>query len=279
VSSFNALQSGVTASYDSTSQQIVFARDPANESLALRGAQQGSAQTAAFTIEDSAYNAATPNTSILGVLGAGNINGVPQNASNAYGANDNGVANAMTSLFQSTVGFPALETTSGAVAATAGAPTTVALPAGVNNVQVGQQLTLSAGAPDLLYPTDTQENVTVTAVSYSAGGVESVTFTTQNPQAAGFTITSAQTQTLVQQYGNLVTQVGLDTQTANTGTTTQTNLASSIDQERQSIAGINLDEQTQDLIKYQTAYQAAAKTISTLSQLLDTVVTGLGVGS
>ena len=279
VSSFNALQSGVTASYDSTSQQIVFARDPANESLALRGAQQGSAQTAAFTIKDSAYNAATPNTSILGVLGAGNINGVPQNASNAYGANDNGVANAMTSLFQSTVGFPALETTSGAVAATAGAPTTVALPAGVNNVQVGQQLTLSAGAPDLLYPTDTQENVTVTAVSYSAGGVESVTFTTQNPQAAGFTITSAQTQTLVQQYGNLVTQVGLDTQTANTGTTTQTNLASSIDQERQSIAGINLDEQTQDLIKYQTAYQAAAKTISTLSQLLDTVVTGLGVGS
>jgi flagellar hook-associated protein 1 FlgK len=48
---------------------------------------------------------------------------------------------------------------------------------------------------------------------------------------------------------------------------------------RQSIAGINLDEQTQNLIKYQTAYQAAAKTISTLSQLLDTIVTGLGVGS
>ena len=37
VSSFNALQMGVTASYDSSSQEIVFARDPSNESLALRG--------------------------------------------------------------------------------------------------------------------------------------------------------------------------------------------------------------------------------------------------
>ncbi|MGC2130998.1 MAG: flagellar basal body rod C-terminal domain-containing protein [Candidatus Aquilonibacter sp.] len=279
VSSFNALQSGVTASFDSASQQIVFARDPSNESLALRGAQQTASQTAAFTITDSQYNAATPNTSILGVLGAGAINGVQQNASNAYGQDDNGIANSLTAMFQSNVGFPALETTSGAVAATAGQSTTVALPAGVNNVQVGQQLTLSAGAPDLSNPLNTQENVTVSAVSYSASGVESVTFTTQYNQPAGFTIASAPSQTLQQYYGQLVTQVGLDTQTANTGTTTQTNLASSIDQERQSIAGINLDEQTQDLIKYQTAYQAAAKTISTLSQLLDTVINGLGVGS
>ncbi len=274
VSSFNALQAGVTASYDSASQEIVFARDPANESLALRGAQQGNPQTAAFTITDSQFAAATPNTSILGVLGAGNINGVTQNASNAYGANDNGVANAMTNLFQSNVGFPALETTSAAAVA-AGATVTVALPPGVTNVQAGQQLTLDAqvggGVP--------QENVTVSAVSFSPSGQESVTFTVAQPHAANYTITSTQSQTLVQQYGNLTTQVGLDTQTAITGTTTQTNLASSIDQQRQSLAGINIDEQTQDLIKYQTAYQAAAKTISTLSQLLDTIINGLGVGS
>jgi flagellar hook-associated protein FlgK len=161
-------------------------------------------------------------------------------------------------------------------AAAAGVATTVALPQGVNNIQVGQQLTIDAqlggGSP--------QEDVTVSAISVNpTTGIESVTFTPQNAHAAGYTITSAQSQTLQQQYGQLVTQVGLDTQTANTGTTTQTNLASSIDQERQSIAGINLDEQTQNLIKYQTAYQAAAKTISTLSQLLDTIVTGLGVGS
>jgi flagellar hook-associated protein 1 len=275
VSSFNTLESGVTASYDAASQQIVFARDPSNESLSLRGLQQNAPQSASFTIADNNYNALTPNTSILGVLGAGNISGVQQNASNAYGADDNGVANSLTSLFQSNIGFPALEMNTTAAAA-AGVATTVALPQGVNNIQAGQQLTIDAqlggGSP--------QEDVTVSAISINpTTGIESVTFTPQNTHAAGYTITSAQSQTLQQEYGQLVTQVGLDTQTANTGTTTQTNLASSIDQERQSIAGINLDEQTQNLIKYQTAYQAAAKTISTLSQLLDTIVTGLGVGS
>jgi flagellar hook-associated protein 1 len=280
VSSFNALQSGVTASYDSSSQEIVFARDPTNESLALRGAQQSAPQTASFTITDNQYNAADPGASLLGALGAGNINGVLQDASNDYGQDDNGVANALTNLFQTPVGFPALETTAGAgVTATAGKATTVALPAGVDNIQVGQQLTLSAAVGGPNYPANTQENVTVTSVSFSASGIESVTFTTQYNQPANFTITSAQSQTLQAQYGQLSTQVGLDTQTATTGNTTQTNLASTIDQERQSIAGINIDEQTQDLIKYQTAYQAAAKTISTLSQLLDTIVTGLGVGA
>ena len=277
VSSFNALESGVTASYDPSSQEIVFARDPTNESLSLRGAQQAAAETPDFTITDSLYNAATPNTSLLGVLGAGAISGVQQNATNAYGADDNGVANALTSLFSSNVGFPALEMTSGAgVTATAGVSTTVALPQGVDDLQVGQQLTIDAqlggGQP--------QENVTISAVSYDpTTGIESVTFTPQYNHAANYTITTAQAQTLQQQYGQLSTQVGLDTQTATTGNTTQTNLASTIDQERQSIAGINIDEQTQDLIKYQTAYQAAAKTISTLSQLLDTIVNGLGVGA
>lgn len=275
VSSFNALQAGVTASYDSASQRIVFQRDPTNESLALRGSEQSLPPTPSFTITDNQYNAATPNTSILGVLGAGNINGVQQNASNAYAASDNGVANALTTLFASNVGYPALETKS-AAAATAGQAITVALPTGVDNVQVGQQLTIDAtqggGSP--------QENVTVSAISINpTTGIESVTFTPQNAHAANFTIASTQNQTFQQYYGQLITQVGFDTQTASTGTTTQTNLTSNIDQQRQSLVGINLDEQTQALIKYQTAYQAAAKTIATLNALLQTIVTGLGVGS
>jgi flagellar hook-associated protein 1 FlgK len=275
VSSFNGLQSGVTASYDSASQRIVFQRDPTNESLALRGAQQSLAQTPSFTLTDNQFNAATPATSILGVLGAGNINAVQQNGSNAYASTDNGVANALTTLFASNVGYPALETESPA-AAVAGKTITVALPAGVDNVQAGQQLTIGAtqggGAP--------QENVTVTAISVDpATGIESVTFTPQNAHAANFTITAAQNQTLQQYYGQLVTQLGFDTQTASTGATTQTNLTSNIDQQRQSLVGINLDEQTQALIKYQTAYQAAAKTIATLNALLQTVISGLGVGS
>jgi flagellar hook-associated protein 1 len=279
IANFNAGQYGVTASFDANSQRIVFARDPDNESLALRAQQQGNPQTPSFTITDSNWSAGNPASSLLGVLGAQNLQtgpgtGVQQNATNAFAASDNGGANALTKMFGSNVGIPALETTS-AAPATAGTPITVALPPGINNVQVGQLLTIDSNAA----PPNAPENVTVTAITMNpATGIESVTFTPSGNHAANFAITSAQTQSLQQFYGGIITQVGIDTQTAQTGTTTQTNLANTINSQRQSISGINIDEETQNLIKYQNAYQAAAKTISTMNQLLNTIITGLGVG-
>ncbi len=281
ISNFNAANLGVTASFDSASQRIVFARDPQNESLALRGAQAqaGSPTSPSFSITDLNWTAGQPTASLLGVLGAQNLQSgagtaVVQNATNAFAASDNGGANALVKVFQANVGVPALATTSGAgVSATAGVPVTVALP--VTNVQVGQILTIDS--PPI--GAGTTENVTVSAVSFNpATGLESVTFTPAGNHAANFTVQSAQTQTLQQSYGSIITQVGIDTQTAITGTTTQTNLASTIDAQRQAISGINIDEETQNLIKYQNAYQAAAKTISTMNQLLNTIITGLGVG-
>lgn len=271
VTNFNAGHFGVTASFDATSQRIVFARDPSNESLVLRGKQQANPSTPDFTITD------TPNAGggagILSALGASGINGVDQNASNAFAANDYSGANALTGTFQANVGVPPVETQSIAPAV-AGTALTVALPNGVNNVAVGQVLTLDAqpggGAP--------QENAVVSGVSLNpATGIESVTFTPQNNHAANFTIASAQTQTLQQFYGQTITQVGLDAQTAITGTATQTQLASNIDAARQSISGINADEETQNLIIYQNAYQAAARTVNVLNSLLNTVITSLGV--
>jgi flagellar hook-associated protein 1 len=274
VSSFNAAHMGVTASFDTSSQSIVFARDPSNEDLVLRGAQGSNPETPDFTITDTP----TTNAGILSALGATGISGVDQNASNSFAANDIGAANAMVSLFSSNVGVPALQTTSGlGVAATAGTQMSVVIPgstAYTNTVQVGQVLTIDAqpgGGPP-------QENVTVTAVSF-AGGNETVTFTPAQNHAANFTITSAQTQTLGQFYGSFVTQVGLDAQTATSGTTTQTTLATNINTVRQGISGINLDEETQNLIQYQSAYQAAAQTISVLNQTLQTTINSLGVGT
>jgi len=124
-----------------------------------------------------------------------------------------------------------------------------------------------------------QENVVVTGVTVNpVTGITSITATFANAHAAGFSIASAQTQTLGQYYGNFVTQVGIDTQTAITGAQSQTALAGNIDKVRQGVDGINLDEETQNLIKYQNAYQAAARTISVLDSLVNTVITSLGVG-
>ncbi len=255
ISDFNNQHLGVTASFDATGQRIVFTRDPVNTDLVHRAAQGSNPPSSDFTITDTAATGA----GILSALGASGINGVDQNNTNAFGANDNGGANALMSMFSANVGVPALQTSvAGPVAA---GSQTIALPAGVTNVSVGDVLTVDAtaggGAP--------QENVVVSAVSFNpVTGQESFTANFANAHPGPVSITSAQTQTLGQYYGNTVSQIGTDAQTASAGTTSQTNLTQNIDNVRQGIDGINIDEETQNLIKFQTAYQATAQSMNVL---------------
>jgi flagellar hook-associated protein 1 len=271
VTNFNSAQLGVSASYDTVAQKIVFARDPNNVSLANRAQQAalGTPTSPTFTIGDSnaivGGSAGTPTNSLLEVLGAAGIDNVQQNNSNAFGAGDNAGANAMLKLFSGNYGVPALQTTSPTAILATGS-TTIAPPAAspqaFATIGVGQLLTIDAGTPN-------QENVVVTAVNRNTG---SITFTASQTHAANFSITAGQSQTLGSYYGALVGQLGLDTQTAVTGTSSQTTLASSIDSVRQGIDGINIDEETQNLVKYQNAYSAAAKTLNIMEQLLTTAI-------
>ena len=272
ITQFNSQKFGVTASFDTVGQKIVFTRDPANIDLVHRAKQQQAATPTdpTFKIADSG--------ALLATLNATPINGVTQNGANALGRNDNGAANSILNLFSQNIGVPPVQTTLAASPAlTAGTQVTLAMPAGVTNIQVGNVLTIDA-QPGAALP---QENVSVTGVSFNpATGIESVTFTpAQNHAAGNLTITSAQLQTLGQAYGVTITQVGLDSQTANTGVTTQTSLTKNIDAVRQGIDGINIDEETQNLIKYQNAYQACARTINTLDQMLGTIINSLGLGA
>jgi flagellar hook-associated protein 1 FlgK len=269
VGNFNSAQLGVTASFDAVAQKIVFARDPNNTGAAHRALQGANATTPDFTLSDSNAPAGgtqgTPSTSLLEILGASAIGGVKQDATNAFGAGDNGAANALLKLFSKSVGVPALQTTSPTAIAAPGS-VTVAPPAGnptaFAQIDVGQLLTIDAG-------TANQENVVVTGVNRTTG---SITFTAAQTHAANFAVATAATTTLGAYYGGLIGQLGLDVQTATTGNTAQTTLAANIDAVRQGIDGINLDEETQNLIKYQNSYAAAAKTMTVLETLLTTAL-------
>jgi flagellar hook-associated protein 1 FlgK len=275
INSFNAGHYGVTASFDSTSQTIVFARDPTNIDLVHRAAMQASGGTTTpdFTITDSNIAATgpaqpslgTPATALLTALGANGINNVDQNSANAYGSTSGANVTALSSLFSASFGTPGLQTTSPTAIAAAGLVTInppAAAPGAFSQINVGDVLTLDAGLP-------AQENVTVTAVNRNTG---TISFIAQNAHLANFTVASAQTRTLQQSYANLVAQIGQDTAAANTGNTTQTSLASNINQVRQSTDGINIDEETQNLVKFQNAYGAAAHVVSILSSMLNTAI-------
>jgi flagellar hook-associated protein FlgK len=270
----------------------VFTRDPNNIDLVHRAAVQaaGGSTTPDFTITDSNPATATipaaggvppavpavgsnaqpafavASTSLLGALGANQINGIDQNSLNAFGSTSGSGANALLALFSNSYGVPALQTTSatavpGPVPVAVTVTPTVGQP-GFSNINVGAVLTIDAG-------TANQENVTVTAVNRTTG---SISFIAKNTHLAGFSITTAQTQSLQAAYAGFVATVGLDTSTAITGATSQATLTSNVDAVRQSTDGINIDEETQNLVKFQNAYGAAAHVISVLSQMLTTAI-------
>jgi flagellar hook-associated protein 1 len=291
INSFNAGHFGITASYNATSQTVVFARDPNNIDLVHRAAMAASippgSTTPDFTITDSnkpdaalpVNSAAQPQsgavaTSLLATLGANQINGINQNASNAIGVTNGGNVTSMLQLFTNSYGVPAIQTTS-PTAIPAPPPSALATiaataPGGFNQLNVGDVLTLDAGTPN-------QENVTITAVDRVTGN-GTISFVPKFGHAIGFTITSAQVAPLQQSYANLVAQMGHDSATANTGLSTQTSLSSSINAVRQSTDGINIDEETQNLVKFQNAYGAAAHVISVLSSMLEDAI-NLGSGT
>ena len=46
---------------------------------------------------------------------------------------------------------------------------------------------------------------------------------------------------------------------------------------RQSVSGVNLDEEFADMIKFQHGYNAAARFVTTIDEMLDTIINRLGV--
>lgn len=78
-----------------------------------------------------------------------------------------------------------------------------------------------------------------------------------------------------QAYANLVFQVGNDASNASTQSTAIGQNILQLTNQQSSVSGVSIDEETTNLIRYQTAYEAAARIISTIQQL-NTVTLDMG---
>ncbi len=76
---------------------------------------------------------------------------------------------------------------------------------------------------------------------------------------------------------SVISIVGVDKQQSNRFETTQKMMEKNLENRRQSVSGVNLNEEMGDMVKYQKVYTAAAKMISTMDQLLDLTVNRLGM--
>jgi flagellar hook-associated protein 1 FlgK len=84
------------------------------------------------------------------------------------------------------------------------------------------------------------------------------------------------TATLVQYYSDLVFSVGAQARTAKDASETQGNILLQLQNQRDSLSGVNLDEEAVSIIKYQKAYEASARYISVLNGLTEEVLGILG---
>jgi len=73
-------------------------------------------------------------------------------------------------------------------------------------------------------------------------------------------------------YASLVNQVGSDTKSASIASTSQDSITTQITAAQQSVSGVNMDEETVNLLKFQQLYQANAKVIQTASSIFDTLI-------
>ena len=79
-------------------------------------------------------------------------------------------------------------------------------------------------------------------------------------------------------YQSIIGTLGVDAQQANRLTSNSGNLLQSVDERRQSVSAVSIDEEFINMIKYQQAYNASARNITIVDEMLDKIINGMGLG-
>lgn len=83
---------------------------------------------------------------------------------------------------------------------------------------------------------------------------------------------SSSRSTVGNYYNALVSSIGVDAENAANTTSQSDSFLKQLNALRESNSGVSLDEELTNLMKYQRAYQASAKVINTVNEMLDTVM-------
>jgi flagellar hook-associated protein 1 FlgK len=77
-------------------------------------------------------------------------------------------------------------------------------------------------------------------------------------------------------YNSIIGEIGLKSKESDDLQKNQEALLAQLDNSKQSVEGVSLDEEMANMIQYQHAYEAAARLISTMDSILDTLINGMG---
>jgi flagellar hook-associated protein 1 len=108
-------------------------------------------------------------------------------------------------------------------------------------------------------------------LAFSSGGVGQDSNNGQQ-LATFFDTTQANGASLSDSYSQLTSNVALASQSASAAADGFRNFQQSLDGQRQAVSGVNIDEEAVHMIEYQRTYQASARVISTINDLIQTLL-------
>lgn len=78
-------------------------------------------------------------------------------------------------------------------------------------------------------------------------------------------------------YRSMIVDLGVQAQSANRAESIQTSITAQVGAARQSVAGVSLDEEMTNMVAYQHAYEAAARLVTSIDEMLDTLINRTGL--
>jgi len=140
------------------------------------------------------------------------------------------------------------------------------------NESGGKTVTLAnlGGSTLQLAGTPVEGDVLTIASNSSGGGDNRNALRLSGLQSTGLLLGS--NASYQDMFASTVSSVGIQTRQATTSAETQSTLQAQANQSLNSLAGVNLDEEAANLLKFQQAYQATAQMVSTANEMFNTLL-------
>jgi flagellar hook-associated protein 1 FlgK len=115
------------------------------------------------------------------------------------------------------------------------------------------------------------------AVAVTAKEVQASSTKTEGGNDVAQAIAALRGGSADQSYSALVERVGNDVKTAKDEQSNDQTTVTAIGNQRQSVSGVSLDEEMTNLITFQRGYQASARTMTAMDQMLETLIEHTGL--
>jgi flagellar hook-associated protein 1 FlgK len=221
-------------------------------------------------------DSSTDATNALAIDGAGAVT-VGGTATTLTSGSLRGLVDIRDSVIGGPAGYIArLDTLAGAVAASVNARHSAGF--GLDG-STGNAFFAGATAATLGVSAAVLASVDAIAASDTAGGLPAGADTAVALAQLQFAVQTigASTTTIDGFYQQIVAKVGVDTDQASRLAAVQRGVLDAVESRRASVSGVNLDEEMADMVRFQKSYNAAARMITTLDDMLETIVSRMGM--